>query len=220
MSVIRPAVTFDLWHTLVYLEPEAEEAYIDYQIDTAVSVLEGSDPLPGRSQGGGTRATDRIRTGIPRGGSRVGGGSHRFPYRTVRARGAGLGPPAADRSLPRCPRGGGRRYSVPGRSRSPPRVGGTARARVRGWGHLQHGRRARPILASDAASYRVRSVRGNVHVQRRNTPGPSRRPRSSGPRWHCWVRNRGPRSTSGTDGPTSKGGGERGWWAQYCSLAS
>ncbi len=54
MSVIRPAVTFDLWHTLVYLEPEAEEAYMDHQIDTAVSVLEGSDPLPGRSQGGST----------------------------------------------------------------------------------------------------------------------------------------------------------------------
>ncbi len=44
----RPAVTFDLWHTLVYLEPEGEAAYLAGQFEAAIRVLERSAPLPGR----------------------------------------------------------------------------------------------------------------------------------------------------------------------------
>jgi FMN phosphatase YigB (HAD superfamily) len=42
--VIRPAVTFDLWHTLVYLEPEAEAEYLARQRGAAVDVLSNSPP--------------------------------------------------------------------------------------------------------------------------------------------------------------------------------
>jgi HAD superfamily hydrolase (TIGR01549 family) len=38
----RPAVTLDLWHTLVYLEPEAEERYMLRQVEVATQVLRGS----------------------------------------------------------------------------------------------------------------------------------------------------------------------------------
>ncbi len=39
------AVTLDLWHTLVYLEPEAEEAYMRAQLDLATDAL-ASSPGP------------------------------------------------------------------------------------------------------------------------------------------------------------------------------
>jgi HAD superfamily hydrolase (TIGR01549 family) len=52
MAPIRPAVTFDLWHTLVYLEPEDEEEYMRGQIDEATRVLEQSDHLPGEPRPG------------------------------------------------------------------------------------------------------------------------------------------------------------------------
>jgi HAD superfamily hydrolase (TIGR01549 family) len=42
-----PAVTLDLWHTLIYLEPEAEEAYMEAQVAIAQRVLAESPPLPG-----------------------------------------------------------------------------------------------------------------------------------------------------------------------------
>jgi HAD superfamily hydrolase (TIGR01549 family) len=45
-------LTLDLWHTLAYLEPEAEEAYMRDQVELAASVLEGAPvadpPGPGR----------------------------------------------------------------------------------------------------------------------------------------------------------------------------
>jgi len=41
------AVTLDLWHTLIYLEPDAEEAYMDAQLDLAAEVLAGSATRPG-----------------------------------------------------------------------------------------------------------------------------------------------------------------------------
>jgi FMN phosphatase YigB (HAD superfamily) len=47
MGSAKPAVTFDLWHTLVYLDPDAEEGYMRRQVDAAVRVLAGSDPVPG-----------------------------------------------------------------------------------------------------------------------------------------------------------------------------
>jgi HAD superfamily hydrolase (TIGR01549 family) len=43
----RPAVTFDLWHTLVYLEPEAETSYMSRQIQAATRVLKASPIAPG-----------------------------------------------------------------------------------------------------------------------------------------------------------------------------
>jgi len=43
----RRAVTFDLWHTLLYLEPEAEAEYLARQLAAAVEVLTDSDPGPG-----------------------------------------------------------------------------------------------------------------------------------------------------------------------------
>jgi FMN phosphatase YigB (HAD superfamily) len=42
--VVRRAVTFDLWHTLVYLEPQAEADYLARQLGAAVEVLAGSRP--------------------------------------------------------------------------------------------------------------------------------------------------------------------------------
>jgi FMN phosphatase YigB (HAD superfamily) len=58
------AVTFDLWHTLVYLGPRAEERYIQRQAELAVEVLEGSQPLPGArplGRAGSRTAFDRER---------------------------------------------------------------------------------------------------------------------------------------------------------------
>jgi len=42
-----PAVTLDLWHTLVHLTPEDEEAYMVHQIALGQEVLRSSPPLPG-----------------------------------------------------------------------------------------------------------------------------------------------------------------------------
>jgi HAD superfamily hydrolase (TIGR01509 family) len=41
------AVTFDLWHTLVYLRPPEEEAYMRRQVEIAVDALEASPLEPG-----------------------------------------------------------------------------------------------------------------------------------------------------------------------------
>ena len=40
-------MTLDLWHTLIYLEPEAEEAYMQAQVAIARRVLSESPRLPG-----------------------------------------------------------------------------------------------------------------------------------------------------------------------------
>jgi FMN phosphatase YigB (HAD superfamily) len=46
MSTPSPgAVTFDLWHTLVYLEPEEEERYMQEQAHLAESILASAEPL-------------------------------------------------------------------------------------------------------------------------------------------------------------------------------
>jgi len=42
-----PAVTLDLWHTLMYLPPEDEEAYMTHQIALGQEVLRSSPRLPG-----------------------------------------------------------------------------------------------------------------------------------------------------------------------------
>ena len=42
-----PAVTLDLWHTLIYLEPEAEEAYMQAQVTIARRVLAQSPQVVG-----------------------------------------------------------------------------------------------------------------------------------------------------------------------------
>ena len=51
------AVTLDLWHTLVYLDPEDEEAYMERQIETAVSVLSAAPPR----REGAERSADELR---------------------------------------------------------------------------------------------------------------------------------------------------------------
>jgi FMN phosphatase YigB (HAD superfamily) len=45
----RHAVTFDLWHTLVYLEPGAEADYLARQLRAAVQVLSAAPSLPSPS---------------------------------------------------------------------------------------------------------------------------------------------------------------------------
>jgi HAD superfamily hydrolase (TIGR01549 family) len=42
-----PAVTFDLWHTLVFLDPPSEEAYMEGQVGVARRALTGATRLPG-----------------------------------------------------------------------------------------------------------------------------------------------------------------------------
>jgi len=42
-----PAVTLDLWHTLIYLSPEDEEAYMAHQIAIGTEVLRDSPRAPG-----------------------------------------------------------------------------------------------------------------------------------------------------------------------------
>jgi HAD superfamily hydrolase (TIGR01509 family) len=42
-----PAVTIDLWHTLIYLPPEDEEAYMTHQLAMGQEVLRASRSLPG-----------------------------------------------------------------------------------------------------------------------------------------------------------------------------
>jgi FMN phosphatase YigB (HAD superfamily) len=51
------AVTMDLWHTLLYLKPEAEEAYMDAQMDLAADVLDEAPPQPGAA----VRSRDDLR---------------------------------------------------------------------------------------------------------------------------------------------------------------
>lgn len=53
----QSAVTLDLWHTLVYLEPEAEEAYMDAQMELAADVLDAAAPFPGAA----TRSRPELR---------------------------------------------------------------------------------------------------------------------------------------------------------------
>ena len=52
------AVTLDLWHTLVFLRPDREEAYMDAQLDLATEVLEGSPREPGAP----TRSREELRS--------------------------------------------------------------------------------------------------------------------------------------------------------------
>ncbi len=42
-----PAVTLDLWHTLVYLPPEEEEGYMRHQIDLGTEILDRAPTAPG-----------------------------------------------------------------------------------------------------------------------------------------------------------------------------
>lgn len=42
-----PAVTLDLWHTLLYLRPEAEEKYMETQVRLATEVLTAAERRPG-----------------------------------------------------------------------------------------------------------------------------------------------------------------------------
>jgi HAD superfamily hydrolase (TIGR01549 family) len=44
------AVTLDLWHTLIYLSPEDEEAYMAHQLALGREVLAAARPLPGAPQ--------------------------------------------------------------------------------------------------------------------------------------------------------------------------
>jgi len=46
-SDLPSAVTLDLWHTLVYLTPQDEEAYMDDQMELATEVIAGAPPIPG-----------------------------------------------------------------------------------------------------------------------------------------------------------------------------
>ncbi|MGA8663902.1 MAG: HAD family hydrolase [Thermoplasmata archaeon] len=41
-----PTVTFDLWYTLVFLEPRDQDRYMDRQAEVAVRALQASEPLP------------------------------------------------------------------------------------------------------------------------------------------------------------------------------
>jgi HAD superfamily hydrolase (TIGR01509 family) len=43
----NPAVTLDLWHTLVYLTSSAEESYMDSQMDLAAEVLDDAPAISG-----------------------------------------------------------------------------------------------------------------------------------------------------------------------------
>ncbi len=57
MSPSAPAVvTFDLWHTLVYLGPRSEEEYMGRQADLAVRVLRASRPVRGLASAISARA--------------------------------------------------------------------------------------------------------------------------------------------------------------------
>jgi HAD superfamily hydrolase (TIGR01549 family) len=44
---MKQAVTFDLWHTLLYLPPQAEEEYIHGQFDLGRTMLESAPDQPG-----------------------------------------------------------------------------------------------------------------------------------------------------------------------------
>ncbi|HTW55776.1 MAG TPA: HAD family hydrolase [Thermoplasmata archaeon] len=57
MDAGATAVTLDLWHTLVYLDPEDEEAYMERQIETAVAVLAAAPPR----REGAERSGDELR---------------------------------------------------------------------------------------------------------------------------------------------------------------
>ncbi len=46
------ALTLDLWHTLVYIDPESEEQYMRRQVEIAVAALEAAPPTPGSTANG------------------------------------------------------------------------------------------------------------------------------------------------------------------------
>jgi HAD superfamily hydrolase (TIGR01549 family) len=60
--MLRSAVTFDLWHTLLHLPPREEDEYMRRQFDAATRVLEGSGPLPGAP----VRTSAQLRTAFER----------------------------------------------------------------------------------------------------------------------------------------------------------
>lgn len=45
MPAENSAVSLDLWHTLIYLEPEDEEAYMDAQMELAAEALSSAPPV-------------------------------------------------------------------------------------------------------------------------------------------------------------------------------
>ena len=57
-----PAVTLDLWHTLIYLPPEDEEAYMAHQIALGTEVLHRSARVPGSP----ARTDDELRQAFER----------------------------------------------------------------------------------------------------------------------------------------------------------
>ncbi len=57
------ALTLDLWHTLLYLEPEDEEAYMTAQMDLATSILDAApvvDPTASAKEADLRRAFERV----------------------------------------------------------------------------------------------------------------------------------------------------------------
>ena len=50
MPNLHGAVTLDLWHTLVYLTPSAEESYMNAQMDLAAEVLDDTPTPPGSAR--------------------------------------------------------------------------------------------------------------------------------------------------------------------------
>ncbi|HLM90855.1 MAG TPA: HAD family hydrolase [Thermoplasmata archaeon] len=45
-SVGVPTVTFDLWYTLVFLDPREQDRYMDRQAEIAVRALQSAEPIP------------------------------------------------------------------------------------------------------------------------------------------------------------------------------
>jgi FMN phosphatase YigB (HAD superfamily) len=62
MSAGAAGVTFDLWHTLLYLDPDAEETYMRRQVEVAVDALR---ELPARD-GGPARPDGELRAAFER----------------------------------------------------------------------------------------------------------------------------------------------------------
>ena len=160
-----PAVTLDLWHTLMFLPPEDEEAYMTHQLAIGQEVLRSAPRLPGApelSNGDLGRAFERAYEGAVAQG--VGGRTVTPAEQLVRA--------AKETGRDADPREDPSRLRTLVES-TPFRVapgGLDLLGELRGLGYrlrhdLEHYRGARRVPAPHPREDGVRSVRGELRLQ-------------------------------------------------------
>jgi FMN phosphatase YigB (HAD superfamily) len=97
------AITFDLWHTLVYLSPEDEDRYLALQLDTLAEILRTSPPAREGTPAEVCGPQEAVRETFRRASEEVGRGRALAELACDAARRAGR-EPAAERWVQACER--------------------------------------------------------------------------------------------------------------------